>query len=35
MLNDTEINELKEKGYFLKKSLFDKNEIDSISEAFD
>ena len=35
MLNDTEINELKEKGYFLKKSLFDKNEINSISEAFD
>ena len=27
MLNDTEINELKEKGYFLKKSLFDKDEI--------
>ena len=35
MLNDTEIIELKEKGYFLKKSLFNKNEINSISEAFD
>ena len=35
MLNDAEIKKLKEKGYFLKKSLFNEDEISSISEAFD
>jgi len=35
MLDDKEINELRIKGYFLKKALFNKQEIEAISSAFD